>query len=537
MTKRSRALLSIATGLALGGCIDLEIANPNAPDRNGVFRSGAELELHIAGTFNRWHQAHTSYASPATMLSSVAFQHTTANVCESSYGGLPRVAIGNSPSSECTQVAGAWRNLYEILADLRDGLAVLDERADLQAELGQERVARLRAYSRFMQGITLGSVALLFDRGARVDEQAEGGGLVDYPSVMGIALGYLGEAATLSAGATWPAVPAEWMSVDVPADQLARLAHSFSARLRANVARTPAERAAVDWAAVRASAERGVTEDWLMDMRPDGEAVGWRAMSLVLLNSPSRRQSQASYFILGMADGSGNYGRWLAQPLFTRRPVAAPAPGAPEEPLLIVTPDTRFPRGATLAEQAAQPGSMFAVQTPPATGWVRPDRGTWRWSMYRYHAGDDYSEQLDSRWPGMTVAELRLLRAEALLRTGDRGAAAALINESRVAHGLQATNAAGVNSDCVPRLPDGTCGGLMEMLKWEKRLETYMAGAFLSSWYFDGRGWGDLHAGSFLHMPVPCSELVVMGESCYTFGSMGGDATAVGSVYAWPGEG
>jgi hypothetical protein len=536
MTSLLRTTLAIATGFTVLGCVDLDVANPNAPDLERAFGSGAELESHVAGAFRRWHTAHTSYSSPASMLSSIAFQHTTANVCESPYGGLPRVPVGNEPGSECVQVLQAWRAQYELLAVVRDGLLVLEARPDLRAELGAERVARLRAYARFVQGIAHGSIALLFDRGAVLDERTAAGKLLDYNQLMAAALAYLDEAAELAASASWPPIPAEWMSVEVPAAQLAQLAHSYRARLRAGVARTPEERAAVDWAAVRADAERGVADDWLMAMAPGEQDVGWRAVSLYYLSSPTRRQSQASYFILGMADGSGNYQRWLSQPLFTRRPLAPLEPGGPEQPLLIVTPDTRFPQGATLAEQADRPGTLFAVQPPPVPGWVRPDRGMWRWSLYRYHAGDDYSLAVDMHWPAMTVAELRLLRAEAMLRTGNPAAAAALVNESRTAHGLQPTSAAGVNIDCVPRLPDGRCGNLMEMLKWEKRLATYMTGPFLAGWYFDARGWGDLHAGSFLQLPVPCSELILVGEACYTFGGIGGASASPASVYGWPEE-
>ena len=75
----------------------------------------------------------------------------------------------------------------------------------------------------------------------------------------------------------------------------------------------------------------------------------------------------------------------------------------------------------------------------------------------------------------------------------------------------------------------------MEMLKWEKRLETHMKGLNFAPWYFDGRGWGDLYYGTWLQLPVPCPELTLLGEECYTFG-VEGESASPGSVYAWPGE-
>lgn len=541
MSMHRGALHALANGLFLGavlvGCMDLDVANPNAPDLEALFQDAGDVEKHLAGTFHLWHRIQTGSGLPPSILSSVSFQHTTANVCEAPYGGIPRVPIGNTPSSECVEVATTWHSLHAILASVRDGLAVLDSRPDFQAELGPDREARIRAFARFVQGVTHGSVALLFDRGVLVTEAGPPRGLVDAHTLMDGALAQLEEVASLADGAAWPAIPADWMSVEVTPTQLARLAHSYRARFRANVARTPLERTTVDWDAVRADAERGVTEDWLMAMGPTEGQANWRSPALQLLNSPSRRLTQASYFILGMADQGDGYSRWLAQPLWDRRPLAPSDSGEGEEHLLLITPDTRFPQGTTHAAQLQSPGSMFEAQPVPAPGWIRPDRGSWRWSLYRYHGGDAYSLAEEVHWPAMTVAELRLLRAEAFLRTGNSAAAAALVNESRVAHGLAPTDAAGANADCVPRLQDGSCGDLMEMLKWEKRLETYMAGAFLASWYFDGRGWGDLYAGTFLEFPVPCSELILLGEGCYTFGGTGSQSASPGSGYGWPDEG
>ena len=101
---------------------------------------------------------------------------------------------------------------------------------------------------------------------------------------------------------------------------------------------------------------------------------------------------------------------------------------------------------------------------------------------------------------------LGLLRAEAAYRMNNRAEAASLINVTRTAAGLNATDAAGTNTDCVPKLPDASCGDLFEMLKWEVRLETMYKGLHLAPWYFHGRGWGDLAEGTFLQRPLPGRE-------------------------------
>ena len=72
---------------------------------------------------------------------------------------------------------------------------------------------------------------------------------------------------------------------------------------------------------------------------------------------------------------------------------------------------------------------------------------------------------------------MRLLKAEALIQRNREAEAVPLINETRVEVGeLPPVTVDGVPDapDCVPRLPNGQCGNLMEALKWEKRLETWL---------------------------------------------------------------
>jgi hypothetical protein len=102
---------------------------------------------------------------------------------------------------------------------------------------------------------------------------------------------------------------------------------------------------------------------------------------------------------------------------------------------------------------------------------------------------------------------------------------------------IAATDAAGTNTSCVPKLPNGNCGDLWEMLKWEKRMQIQMQGLFGAPWFFDSRGWGDLFKGTPLQFPAPCKEIQVLQIlPCYTFGGSGGEFAAPLSTYAYNGE-
>lgn len=551
MRRFNPVALPALIALVLPGCYDLNVTNPNAPDHTDLWANADLVESRTADVFNRWYTANYGYGGAGFVLSFTAFQHTSPWACRgpTSFNGLPRMPV-DIDGIYCGTVNYPWYQLYAGYAETLDGLQAL-EVDNVREALGPGRVARMKAFSRFTQGLTLGSLALLYDQAAipRLEDYPYGdeAPLVGYDSVMATALRYLDEAATLSTGADWPDIPAEWMTVPVTPDQLARLAHSFAARYRAAVARTPAERSAVDWERVIADVDAGITASWIMNMDPHqgfyDEVVDYTSFPGFAMES---------YFILGLADQSGNYQRWLAMPVDAREPAPdADGDGEPE-PVLIVTPDTRFPQGATIADQEANPGSIFVVpcvdgpDAPAACAeydfsiqvmWVRPERGRWRWSYYWHTDTWLYTSWTDFHWPEIALAEMRLLKAEGLLRRSDAAGAAALVNVSRTANGLAATDASGTNADCVPRMPDGTCGDLMEMLKWEKRLETHFIGLFGAPWYFDGRGWGDLYRGTFLEFPVPCGELTILNMlPCYTFGGVGGDMASPGSVYGWPGE-
>jgi len=230
----------------------------------------------------------------------------------------------------------------------------------------------------------------------------------------------------------------------------------------------------------------------------------------------------------GMADQSGNYQEWLSLDLTSKSYQFSDG-----RDVLIITPDLRFPQGTSVPGQRAADGRRFRITAESEEGltWKRPDRGTWRWSWYKsrlHRAGAIQMQQ----------AEMRLLKAEGLLRRGDRSEAANIINETRVLSGLSLTDGAGINTSCVPKLPDGTCGDLWEMLKWEKRMEASWTGVARANWWFDGRGWGDLWKDTPLQFPIPCNEILILQLGpCYTFGGPGGVMGSPGSTYDFPFEG
>ncbi|WP_420125125.1 hypothetical protein [Longimicrobium sp.] len=530
---RITGLCALLVGSA-GACADLTQPNTNQPDQSRVIASAGDVEALVAGSYLTLFRGYTWQTD--LVLSTTAFQHSTtaASFGTVQLSRLPREPINNTTSDAYTSMyEEIWYNSYAAIKAAVDGLnathplnpdgfRIIDEQTDA------DNTPRARAWARFTQGLGHGLLALTYDQAFVYDQGVDPVKLTlqPYNEVMTEALAQLDSAAALAAANDFT-IPATWFgNVGMTRATFIRTINGYQAFLRASVARTPAQRNAVNWAAVIADVDASfpcpgsaTCENLTIDADPSVWIHGTHYYMGFAMQSGA--WAQVSNFVHGMADQSGGYQTWLNKQVLSRTP------------FLIVTPDLRFPQGATATAQAQNPGRYLLYGG--TRGHLRSDRGTWRWSMYRDYRLDNTP---GDQGPSILLSgrDLRLLKAEGLFRAGQLQAAADIINETRVHNGLSAATAAGLNTSCVPRLPGGQCGGLFEMLKWEKRMENYHHN--FGAWYFDSRGWGDLYRGTFLHFPVPARELQVLGLPLYTFGGPGGysNGTSPGSNYAYSRE-
>jgi starch-binding outer membrane protein, SusD/RagB family len=555
-TIRKTAALAVAVLIGVSACADLDVPNPNAPDAERALATPGDVQTLIQGSYRQWWLGtqHELSGSPIMANQSFMFASWPANFGMFFYSRLPGVPIINRSVDQFynEMVGYTWDQSYRAISAVAEGLQAINEDPAIAEGLGAEDVLRARAFGKFVLGIAHGSLAILYDEAWIIDEtvertDADGNALPletrPYPEVLEAALGYLDEAIELSQGAGFT-IPSSWTSRSVSAAQLARIASSKKAQFRSSVARTPAEREALPWDLILQDIDNGVTEDWGMMLQH--LLNPWWSRMTSQFSDASVGWAQVSYMVDGMADQSGMYQDWLSSPPSDRLPQFEDG-----SPRLIQTPDQRFPQGDTEEEQRENPGMEHSVTESPhivvgPLSWGQPARGTYRWSYYRRGVTDFLraSGSTPIEVPTITMAEMRLLRAEAHMYGvgGSEADAAALINVSRVAAGLNPTDAGGTNTDCVPRLPDESCGDLFEMLKWEKRMETAFFGLHAVPWWFDSRGWGDLYLGTALQRPVPCLQREIIqgidpgAPACITFGGPGGDSSSPGSQYEYPHE-
>lgn len=512
-----------ASLVALTACGDnLEVQNLNNPDVARAYATPAGVEGVVGGLgvqLNNTQRQSESINTQSKVLSGEQFA-TVANFGMAARSVIPRNPLSNDLGND--QSTGN-RNNWDIFSRTgRSAATAIQAIAAFQAKgltMGSKaRDARARAFSYMILGNALGYLSLGYDSAAIVTPltaSSEVPPLSGYKDVNKAALAMLDSAiavatsADASSGANGFPLPNTWISgqANLTAANFVRLVRSYKARIRAGVARTPAERAAVDWAAVISDATNGITADFTVSI---GGSTGWTAFFDVTQSYVTGGWHSLTLLYYGMADISGAYDAWLKVDLASRKA------------FLVQTPDTRWPAGASRADQqagtptVALPAGRYIRNRPsgedvPVTGW-----GDSFYDHRRYGVINLASST--GPYVEMSATEVDMLAAEGYIRTGNLAAASALIDKTRIKNGLgtvgvpaSATAPYSTAANCVPQVPQApsftsaACGSIMEAMKYEKRMETAFTGYLV--WFADSRGWGDLVTGTAVEWPVPYQEM------------------------------
>jgi hypothetical protein len=540
--KTVRNSVAIAGMLALGaGCHDLNVVNLDQPDRDRALAEPGDLEALIGGTFGVFFNAvhstgHTVnlfpvYATEMTGVSTTGagwLQGVEPRPILDNYAGL---SVNSSPIGPRLLLA----DLHRIASSVHDGLSTLTEQGIQIREGTQDVTHRTRAFGKFMQGLAWGYMAMLYDQSIIVDETTpfvsdpvrQGvESLTPAAQVRSLALASLAESVAIAEqfNVAFPSGTATRLFFGTPETistaDFVSLTNTLAARILVLSARTPQEREDVDWARVLQYTAHGLTRDFEVILSPD------LRNSLLYARMETNSAGCVNCYrwdnrLIGMADVSGAYQAWIASPIEDR------------DRFDIVTPDRRITGANPRSDGAYTRYFSHDNGFPAARGVYR--RSAYQWARH-HHRG---FQPNTGTAPLVTVDENNLLRAEALLRTGDRDGAATLINITRTREhtlpngsthpGLPPVTATGVpqHAECAPRTDAGECGDLLTALRYERMIE--LAGLDAVRGYLDSRGFGMLPDGSWLQLPMPGDQLELMGLPIYSFGGVG---TEWGAVYA-----
>lgn len=506
-------LLAVVAGLT--ACSDLEVTNLNDPDRERAVATPSDVQALISGSFSNW-WASGHHNGVGIAMSTAADAHTSSwgNFGMRDISSEPRGSFNNQASYAYSYITeDPWTESYRALSGIRDGLVSILNEGVVLMDGGEDNTHRAQTFAAFVQGLTLGHLALTFDQAFIVDETTP---LEDpnslpqlqpWEEVLQASFAKLDQAISM-AGEESFTIPAAWVGGvrDLSNTELAELAHGYKARFMISAPRDVAGRDAVDWQAVLSEVDQAHTEDF--ETVYDG--TGWEWDRLKVHGGGLEGWARIDLQMLGPAHAGSEWRDWLATEADLR------------QPFVIDTDDRRITGGDPTSDGLY----VRYLEGIP----FRPERGTYHFSNYSdnrwlalHNVSPTYQGMNNGEFP---VKELDFIRAEALFRLGDRAGAAAIINEYRVENGqLPPVTVDGVpqRDRCVPKTETGACADLWQTLKYEKRIEIYHYGFGVE--FFDDRGWGDLVSGTPLQFPIPGSELETLLMALYTFGG-GGESSA-----------
>ena len=508
--------------LSLTSCQELAVVNPNLPDAVRATQQPTASETFVASAFRTWWPVggHDDY--PSWAFSTMAMEITSgfADFGQLETSAIPRTAWNNSPVNARRNVTeGPWYGLYRTISSVNDALFAVDRGVIVVDTL---RTMRTKAVGKFLQGISYGYLGLYFDKAFVIDEKVQLDTLTNpqfqtYKEVTAAGIAQIDTAIAVAGKYNFTLPLDGWLYTNMTRDQFVQLANSFAARLMVYSARTRAERAAVDWNKVITRVDAGIKTDFA----PTAQSLilwdDWKR--LVARLRPTGRPTafgRPAYDLIGPADSTNGYLNWVNTPLTSR------------VGFQLRTKDRRI-------QGAGGPTTPGIYVGYNKNDIFTASRGTWRWSHYYYLRNGTSTTWESGPQVAMTVAEMDLLKAEALIRLGRAAEAVPLINKTRVANGqLPAVTVDGPPDEpgCVPRKLNGACGSLWDALRYEKGIEGLGVSGVIR--FLDERGWQQLIENTPLHLPVPGRELGVLKLPLYTFGGGGEGSAAAPSPETCP---
>jgi hypothetical protein len=513
--RRATVLLSTLAAASLAACVDLAVTDPNNLSIATVFNNAANTEAALIGSFKAYTAVNRG-SCPTLIYSLWGHDITTTSVTYLEFATEPRLPINNRDNVNCATRVPFWTP-YEASAGAREAFIGI---RDNQLKFGTVNAAtpdgadtpNRKLFAKFLIAISQLKLALATDQAYITDTITPGLNqtnvtLVPWEQVLSNAkdqMRVIIREAQAGPNFTWPALFINGRPIT--RDELVRIMYSFLVRADVYSPRTPAQRNAVNWAAVLARLDSGITRDF-----------GWQADQAVantgstyINNSFAQNTVRIHNRLLGPADTSGRYQAWVATPIANRTA------------FIITTPDRRIHGAASNAAAGTRFTRVTSTMGSASNGayltsWYRSTR-------YLNTAADSGARAFIQI---ISMDEMKFVRAEALFRVGRFTEAAALINPTRVAAGLRPVDANGppAGRDCVPRKDNGDCGDLFDAIQYEKRIELYPTEGGDITWW-DARGWGKLQPGTPFHVPVSGRELISLGLPYYTFGGVGSPGTA-----------
>lgn len=538
---RWSTLVVAAAAIVTVSC-DLNISNPNDPDKIRSLGQPSGLQQLLGGGFRTWVETRENYyVMPLNAQADnyTASWNNAAMRFYSSVGSDCPIRCGWTNSSTAPEAAGGptvevlWYGYYNVLTtanNVLSGIETLHVCFDDDCSVDSTLTQRNKAISRMLQGMALAGIAMVYDQGFVVDETTDLSAPKNLPfstrqEVRDAALAKLSQAYTEAGVVAWTTDP-DWSGIGSGSAytnvQIQKLIRTMQAELIAMFPRNSTENTAADWATVANYASQGISS-------------GTPFTYQYYIDQTTRECGVACIKTWGNSVSTERVDTRVAAILTTNHVDPWPAPNG--NPCPTVSADKRVGDGTygpasndnynqvgITNPATANAGTDYACAGvaifPPARGsYHQSNLSHVRYHQLAYRGEDLPADDGTGQDPLYTTQMNDLLWAEGLIRSGGNPVTAAnLINNSRVTRGgLAALTGA-----------EGT-PALIAALQYEQEIEFMGQGVdpFFNrrrSGYNAPAGGGrpayvdGLITGTPRHMPVPAKELDILTRAVYSFG-------------------
>ena len=491
MKRNCSVSLILVLFILLVGCEDFQtsVENLNEPSSALVHSNPDHFPDIIDDSYLKFWQS-IQLATPSYPITVMAQGGT------SSWGGwgtrdvgtIPRQHFDNSESYINKGLfLGPWVKLYGAINPVNDILRLINQgEVIVLGDNGQDITSQIIANAKALQGLALGYLSLLYDQAFIGDEYTVITNevlLSDYTTVNKAAIAKLEEAILLFENSEFKMTG--WNGLIYEGNDAASLLKGFVAKFEVVKARNSAELSQIDWNKVLINTSGG-----LVDLAPVGDGQFWYSRMLIQGQFPQRYR--VSQKVIRMMN--------------TNKPMDEVPYPWPDD--VVTLPEIENPNDQRMISDFTYNATVPFVRA----------RGYYFFSSYHYSRYNAFIENnLLGPMNFLTVPELELLRAEALVRTnGDRTVAASIINKTRVARG-GLSPMTGRESD----------EDLLESIAYERIVEFTWEGS-CNVWFYrrmitptdnmDSDNLYYLEPRTARHFPVPAEELSFLGMDVYTFG-------------------
>jgi hypothetical protein len=481
------------------GCQDLEIENPNNPNQEDVLSDANSVKKLAGSIFQNWYLYNVGYdATPAFMLG------TAADATSSSWGNFamqdmsyePRRAWNNRPSYvNAAMTEDYFNNMYSLLSQSNDVLRVIKEDSSLSAELGGDK-NMVKAAAKLGQGVALGYIGLVFDKGYIVKEDVDvtedSVELESYKEVIDASIRSLDQAIELSNpyyDDNYFTIPKDWINgFSMNNTTFYRLANFMAAKILLSEPRTEEQNANIDrWKKIKDYAINGLKQDYTIIA--DNSVGSWA--SQYHFYATNTTWSRVDMRVVEMLDTTELPPVW------------------PEE---YKGDYTKFPNNGIAYSPDNRLESDFKYM---ATHYFNPDRGYYHFSTYRYKRFDYLRS---TGFPGQgeiplyRKAENDYMLAEAYTRINNEGLALNILNDPNNARIRRGGNDMKIDES------SATKQDILDAIFYERTIELFSNN--LGIQFFDMRRFGKLQQGTPLHMPIPGAEFETLQKPIKTYGGV-----------------